>query len=69
MTKHEQDALLGYLEFNLTSMVESLEIQLRESLDPQMVTAMYDAAYEVLNEMERTLTEQNESIPPAKTKG
>ncbi len=60
MIKHEQDALLGYLEFNLTSMVEQFEILLKGKLNAEEITAMYDGAYEVLNEMERSLAEVQE---------
>lgn len=55
MTKDEKEAFLNYLEFALTSMVDELE---REGIvhgQPQ-IAAVYDAAYEVLNEMERTVT-------------
>lgn len=57
MTHDEKEALLGYLEFNLTSMVEGLEVQYGHALTPMTLRSMYDAAYEVLNEIERSLTE------------
>lgn len=59
MTLAEKEALLGYLEFTLTKMVEGLEAQGIVVGDPQ-VGAMYDAAYGVLNEMEETLAERIE---------
>ena len=62
MTKHEQDALLGYLEFNLTSMVEQMEILLKDKLNAADIAVMYDGAYEVLNEMERSLNERMEDL-------
>ena len=75
MTKAEQDALLGYIEFLLTTMVEQNEITLRSqsSVDQRtgdiMVGVMYDNAYEVLNELERSYAAINEmsSLPPSKT--
>ena len=63
MTNDEKSALLGYLEFNLVSMVEQLEKKLCMHLDTTAVGFLYDGAYEVLNEMERTLTDQREDIP------
>jgi len=57
MTKDEQNALLGYLEFNLTTMVEQFEIRLKDKLNTEELVAICDGAYEVLNEMERSLTE------------
>lgn len=66
MTKDEQNALLGYLEFNLTVMVEQNELKLKElyafdqdTLD-SIVGLMYDNAYEVLNEFERSYSELND---------
>lgn len=59
MTNHEKEAVLNYLEFALTSMVERLE---REGIviEQSQVGATYDAAYEVLNDMEQTLTAHQE---------
>ena len=59
MTNAEKDAVLGYLEFTLTTMVEGLETSKIINGKTQ-VGAVYDAAYEVLNEMERLLTEHQE---------
>lgn len=59
MTTNEKEALLGYIEFALTQMVAGLETEKIINGAPQ-VGAVYDAAYEVLNEMERTLTEHLE---------
>jgi hypothetical protein len=56
MTTDEKEALLGYLEFNLTTMVEGLEKQ-RIVDGQEQVGKLYDAAYEVLHEMERTLND------------
>lgn len=72
MTKQEQDALLEYLEFTLTTMVEKNEIAMRERFSmasytiDEVVGLMYDNAYEVLNEMERSYGEVNDltSIKP-----
>lgn len=61
MTIAEKDAILGYIEFVLTQMVESLETKGIVN-GPLQVGAVYDAAYEVLNEMERTLTEHLELV-------
>jgi len=63
MKQHEKQALLTYLEFNLTSMVEGFEIALKHThpeVIEQIVGLFYDGAYEVLEEMERTLTEVDE---------
>jgi hypothetical protein len=57
MTQDERDALLGYLEFNLTTMVEQIEVSLRDQLTPNALTGLYDKAYEVLYEIERSLNE------------
>jgi hypothetical protein len=68
MKKHEQEALLGYLEFTLTTMVEQNEITLRKkfSFDQETIDAlvgmMYDNAYEVLNEIERSYDDVNKLI-------
>lgn len=59
MTNDEKEALLGYFEFTLTAMVEGLETQKIISGSPQ-IGAVYDATYEVLNEMERLMTERIE---------
>ncbi len=59
MTNNEKDAILGYLEFALTSMVEGLEKEKILNGSPQ-VGAVYDAAYAVLNDMEQTLTDHQE---------
>lgn len=74
MTKQEQEALLGYIEFNLTTMVEQNEITLREkfSLSQDTITdivgIMYDSAYEVLHEMERSYDEVNQMMVNQKNK-
>ena len=59
MTNDQKDALLQYLEFSLTQMVEGLEVQGIINGQPQ-VGAVYDAAYDVLNDIENTLTEHIE---------
>jgi hypothetical protein len=66
MTTHEKDALLGYLEFNLITMLEQIERRHTQlfgvGLNPEATGMMYDEAYEVLNEMERTL---DDMVPAA----
>lgn len=59
MTTTEKEALLNYLEFTLTTMVEELESNKIINGQPQ-VGAVYDAAYEMLNEIERTLNDHLE---------
>ncbi len=70
MSKHEQDALLDYLEFNLTSMVEQQEIKLTGKIDPEMLNQivgdLYDGAYEVLGEMRRSLGDRMDDIKASK---
>ena len=61
MTNAEREALLGYIEFSLTQMVQELEKEGIISGTPQ-VGAVYDAAYEVLNDMEITLADHNEIV-------
>lgn len=66
MTKDEQEALLGYLEFCLIAMVEKNESTLRNTLffkedeQSKIIGMMYDEAYEVLNEIERSFNDINE---------
>jgi hypothetical protein len=60
MTKAEQDALLEYLEHTLVTMVEGYEVKLRGLIEPDAIAILYDGAYEVLNEMERSLAEVEE---------
>ena len=67
MTKHEKEAVLGYLEFVLTEMVQGLETEKIIYGSPQ-VGKVYDAAYEALNEMERTLNEEIELVSEERTK-
>lgn len=67
MTTAEKDAILGYLEFALTNMVEGLETEKIINGSPQ-VGAVYDGAYGVLNEMERLLTEHLELVRLEQTK-
>lgn len=55
MITAEKEAILTYLEFSLTTMVEGLNIK-----DELLLGNVWDAAYEVLNEMERSLTEMQE---------
>lgn len=61
MTTQERDALLGYIEFNLTTMVERYqELYARKFgvlLDERAVGLLYDEAYEVHYELERTLND------------
>lgn len=61
MTPAEKEAILGYIEFSLTQMVQVLEQEGIINGTPQ-VGAVYDAAYEVLNDMERTLTDHLELV-------
>lgn len=68
MTKDEINALLGYLEFNLVAMVESVETKLDGQADPTCISVLYDEAYEVLNEMERTLMDTVGDVPLTKKK-
>lgn len=56
MTKDEKQAVLNYLEFTLTTMVQGLEAN-KIIAGQHQVGEVYDAAYEVLQEMERTLTD------------
>lgn len=65
MTKHEVDALLGYIEFNLTTMVERIEQKVK-ALDSDGIGTIYDEAYEVLHEIERTLADGLE-VPLSKS--
>lgn len=51
MNTNEKDALITYLEFNLVKHCEQLE----PNLDSAAVGSMYDSAYRLLNEMERSL--------------
>jgi hypothetical protein len=60
MTKDQKDALLGFLEFHLVSMVEQLEIEGIVHGNPQ-VGAVYDAAYEVLHAMENAVNQEDET--------
>lgn len=60
MTNQEKEALLGYFEFTLVSMVEGLEQQ-GIIHGPVQVGAVFEAAYETLNEMERTMADHVES--------
>lgn len=66
MTNAEKEAILGYLEFALTTMVEGLEKEKILNGDPQ-VGAVYDAAYEVLNDMEQTLSDHQELVAHEKS--
>lgn len=59
MTINEKDALLEYLEFSLTQMVQGLEVEGIINGQPQ-VGAVYDAAYDVLHDIENTLTNEIE---------
>lgn len=51
ITPNEKEALLGYLEFHLVKLCEQVE----PNLDPDAMGDMYNAAYEILSDMERTL--------------
>lgn len=51
MTQHEKDALIGYLEFHLVKFCEETE----KNLDPDAIGSMYDSAYGILNDMEKSI--------------
>lgn len=55
MTSNEKEAILTYLEHTLISMVEQLDVK-----DDVLLGDIYDGAYEVLHEFERTLEVQVE---------
>jgi hypothetical protein len=58
MTIDEKEALLTYLEYNLLSMVEQISEQYPQ-LDAGQIGTLYKRSYvEVVNEMERTLTDR-----------
>lgn len=57
MTNDEKEALLTYLEYNLLSMVEQFSEQYPQ-LDTEQIGTLYERSYEVVNEMERTLTDR-----------
>jgi hypothetical protein len=61
MTNIEKEALLGYFEFTLVNMVEQLE---QDGIihGPVQVGAVFEAAYETLNEMERTMADHVELL-------
>jgi hypothetical protein len=56
MTNHEKEALLGYFEFTLMTMIEDLKVKgiINDSLQ---VGALYEGAYNCINEIEQTLAE------------
>ena len=66
MTNIEKEAILTYLEFTLLNMVEQLRLP-----EGQLLGDVYNGAYDVLHEFERTLTTQVEmdSAPSTKSKG
>ena len=51
MTKNEKDALIGYLEFHLVTFCDQIE----KDLDPDAVGMMYDSAYKMLHDVERSI--------------
>lgn len=64
MTQDEKTALLGYLEFNLTKMVEQYQIELNvthhsDDVD-EIIGPLWDGAHELLAEMECSITERIE---------
>jgi len=53
MTRNEKEALITYLEFNLVKHCESIE----RNIDPDYIGSMYNSAYDILTEMERSIQE------------
>ena len=51
MTQNEKEALIIYLEFNLLKLIERYE----QSVTPTTAYNMYDDAYEIVSDMERSL--------------
>ena len=51
MTQDEKEALLGYLEFHLVKLCESVQ----PNLDPDAVGDMYNNAYAILNDVEYSI--------------
>ena len=51
MKQIEKDALIQYLEFHLVKFCERTE----RNLDPDAIGDMYDSAYGILNDMERSI--------------
>jgi hypothetical protein len=51
----EAEAIIGYLEFHLLTLVENAE---KHVSDPDVIGGLYDHAYSILNDFEQTLTTQ-----------
>ena len=51
MKRIEKDALIGYLEFQLSSLCDRLE----RNLDPDAVGDMYDMAYSIVSDVEQSI--------------
>ena len=51
MKQNEKDALIGYLEFHLVKHCEQFE----KHLDPDAIGPMYNSAYAILSDMERSI--------------
>lgn len=56
MKLHEKEALLTYIEFLL--MKQLLEPVVEKTNDTDIIGASYDAVYSILNELERTIDNQ-----------
>jgi len=63
MTSNEKEAILTYLEHTLISMVEELDVN-----NDELLGDIYDGAYKVLYEFERTLEVQVEIDNASSTK-
>lgn len=51
----EAEAIIGYLEFHLLTLVENAE---KHVSDPDVIGGLYDHAYSILSDFEETLTMQ-----------
>ena len=58
MTQNEKEALLGYLEFHLVKLCESVQ----PNLDPDAVGDMYNNAYAILNDVEYSIQAHLDNI-------
>ena len=55
MNGKQTNAILTYLEFQLEQFVERLE---QHIYDPDVIGDMYDGAYQIIRDMENTLSTQ-----------
>ena len=60
MTENEKEALIGYMEFHLLTLVE----EVHKHIDPDAIGTVYDRAYHILNDLEITLDTQLHLDPP-----